>query len=354
MFFFFHLLTGILLGLLLGDLLQDRRWIIPCVIGAVLPDLIDKPLGYLIFPTIGYGRFIFHNLILFFILLIAGYLLWKYSSSPVILALDIGILSHQILDSMWFEPKMWLYPLFGTAIPHSAQPSDYIFYLLETDLTNPTEWIIVLICICGFIVYLYRTPLAAAANRHKRATRLLLKSGEIFLLILCGIVIFCAFQEIPFRDLAVYTFDQYLMLVAVLALAALLLFRRETGPAGSFAGKLPQTRQEKCPPGPGFPDTTRLERLLVLTGKDPAKISIAEAKQIAYDIFPSRVPDKKMPLNGIIAIPGTSVIAAIAGCILLSLSGKVWPADLLALGAVSAGLFIGCCAMVKTKNRNLR
>ncbi|MDD1679205.1 MAG: hypothetical protein LUO93_08520 [Methanomicrobiales archaeon] len=45
MFFFFYLLIGFLTGLLIGDLFRDYRWVIPCAVGAVLPDLLDKPPG---------------------------------------------------------------------------------------------------------------------------------------------------------------------------------------------------------------------------------------------------------------------------------------------------------------------
>jgi len=51
----------------------------------------------------------------------------------------MGILSYQILNSMWRDPKMWLYPMFGTSIAHASPPTDYRLYLLETDLYNPAE-----------------------------------------------------------------------------------------------------------------------------------------------------------------------------------------------------------------------
>ena len=157
MFFFFHLVTGIILGFLMSDLRKDRRWIAPCMIGAVLPDLVDKPLGYLLFPSANLGgRFLFHNLFVFAILLVAGLLLWKYSASPVILALDIGILTHQILDSMWTMPTYWLYPLLGPYPAHPMSPPDYIFDLLGTDLYNPSEWILIIICTCALLLYWQR------------------------------------------------------------------------------------------------------------------------------------------------------------------------------------------------------
>ena len=73
MYFFFHLITGIILGLLISDFLKDQRWFIPCAIGAVLPDLIGKPIGYLLFPTtIGFGRIYSHTLLITILIMIYG------------------------------------------------------------------------------------------------------------------------------------------------------------------------------------------------------------------------------------------------------------------------------------------
>ncbi len=172
MFFFFHLVTGIILGFLIADLLHDRRWIVPCVIGAVLPDIVDKPLNYILLPAVsGNGRFLFHNLVVFAILLVAGLLLWKYYRSPLVLALDTGILSHQILDSMWTEPVRWLYPLLGPYPAQAVQPPDYLFDLLLTDLYNPVEWVLIILCTCVLVLYWQRGPLAAAAGTPQKSFR---------------------------------------------------------------------------------------------------------------------------------------------------------------------------------------
>ena len=114
MFFFFHLLIGLLIGLLVSDLLHDRRWVIPCVIGSGLPDLIDKPLGYLVFgDTIGYGRIWSHSLLFMDIVIILGIVAWRYRSTLWGLGAGLGILSHQLLDFMWLEPVSWFYPALG-------------------------------------------------------------------------------------------------------------------------------------------------------------------------------------------------------------------------------------------------
>jgi membrane-bound metal-dependent hydrolase YbcI (DUF457 family) len=114
MFLFFHLFTGIVLGLLMGDLLHDRRWVIPFAIGAVLPDLIDKPIGNLFFADLfGNGRIFMHSLIASCALLVIGYGIRKRWADPAVLAIATGVLSHQVLDLMWKDPASWYYPLPG-------------------------------------------------------------------------------------------------------------------------------------------------------------------------------------------------------------------------------------------------
>ena len=296
MFFFFHLVTGIILGLLIGDLLNDRRWIVPCIIGAALPDLVDKPL-YILFPAIfGNGRFLFHILIVFAILLVAGFLLWKYYASPVILALDIGIFSHQILDSMWMYPKMWLYPLLGGPYPaQTLSPQDFLLYILENDIYNPAEWVIIIICVCGLALFWLREPLAAAAARHKKAVGTLLKSLEIVLWVLCGIVLACGLLKIPLQDLAVKSADQYAFTIVIIALAAILIVRWET--VLKNARPVPEKRQtahvRPYPAGPAVREIERMEYLVRLAGKDPDQTTLAAAKEIAatYGSYRNRKND---------------------------------------------------------------
>ena len=182
MFFFFHLFTGIVLGLLIGDLISDRRWIIPCVIGAILPDVIDKPLNFIVFPAInGAGRFLFHNLLVLIVLTVIGFLVWNYYRSPVILALDIGILSHQILDSMWTEPVRWLYPLLGPSPAEDASAPDFIISLLEKELFNPSEWIMLILLGLGLLAYFkYRHTISTSP-----ATRSILKGALMICTLIC-------------------------------------------------------------------------------------------------------------------------------------------------------------------------
>ena len=188
MYFFFHLFTGLILGLLLADLLHDRRWFVPCIVGAVLPDLVDKTVGFLLFPgNSGYGRSFFHDFLVLIVILVIGIVLWKKRGSPLFLALGVGVLSHQVLDQMWTEGPNWFWPLFGP-FRVSAESSGY-FFLLTQDLSDPAELVLADVFAIALILYIYRDDITAAARSHTRKTAAILKCAALALWIYSGIMI---------------------------------------------------------------------------------------------------------------------------------------------------------------------
>ena len=348
MFFFFHLVAGIVLGLLIAELLDDRRWVIPCALGAVLPDLIDKPLGYLIIPSIGYGRVFFHNLWIFVILLVVGIIAWKFYGNPVVIALDTGILSHQILDSMWTDLATWLYPALGTTSVHTPAPPDFIVYLLETDLFNPAEWILVALCIAGAVLYWKRKTVLDRAKHHIRATGLVLRCTEIILGILCGAVVLCYLFKIPLTNLAVKSVDQYGMVAAILILAAILLYLWELRLYGHRPVRsrqiVPARMKSLPPPGPLSRNLVRMDCLVRALGADPAWVSFASAAETAaaHGITSTLQEDQIIfTLARIRILLGIIILTAAGGAIILLASGREIPDGLLVLGFAAAGLFVG-------------
>jgi membrane-bound metal-dependent hydrolase YbcI (DUF457 family) len=156
-----HLFSGLILGLVLSRF--NRRLFIPALLGAILPDLIDKPVGLIVFSeTVSYGRLFTHGLWLALFGLILGIVVVR--SHPAVLGLSLGICLHQVLDAMWCEPVNWLYPLLGPYI--KKQYENFWFEAFLRELTNPFEWIF-LITIAVIFVYLYRESF----RRHIRAIR---------------------------------------------------------------------------------------------------------------------------------------------------------------------------------------
>lgn len=135
-----HLFIGTVLGLVLSDLIRDRRLVAACMAGAVLPDLIDKPLGHLLLrATIDNGRLFTHSLLLCLLLLLIGRLLIYRGRGPLFMGLGAGVLSHQLLEAMWTQPELWYYPLLGQYTRQSYP--DFFPHMLLIELTTPTEWL---------------------------------------------------------------------------------------------------------------------------------------------------------------------------------------------------------------------
>ncbi len=77
------------------------------VIAALLPDIIDKPLGMIILP-LSNGRIIGHTLLFSMILLLIAF---RYRNFLIV---PLASLIHLIQDEMWLEPETLFWPLLGS------------------------------------------------------------------------------------------------------------------------------------------------------------------------------------------------------------------------------------------------
>lgn len=222
MYFFFHLFTGIILGLLLGELLKDRRWILPCAIGSVLPDLIDKPVGFILLGgIIDNGRIWCHSLVFAAIVLVAGVLVGKVKKTPVLIAAAIGILSHQILDLMWRQPVTWYYPLLG---PFAGTfPPGHLMALLLNELKTPSEWLLAALILAA--AFLRPARIAALVHRHPRGVQGILGTAAVLLLILAGMLMGLGLTRRFLTATGWSRPEEYLIGGIVIALAAFALWR---------------------------------------------------------------------------------------------------------------------------------
>jgi len=138
MFVIAHAFLGFLLGLVFMEI-TGNRWAVPvCVAGALLPDLLDKPLALLV-PALGSGRTIGHCLLLLLMISCIALLLYKYRHTLLGVAFVAGIFLHQIFDSMWETMQTWLFPVFGP-FPLMTVKS-YTGYYLWLELRSPSEWL---------------------------------------------------------------------------------------------------------------------------------------------------------------------------------------------------------------------
>jgi hypothetical protein len=162
MFLFSHLLTGLIIGILLYWYFHDPILIIASAIGSILPDLIDKPAGILIFGSSIGGRIYLHALLVIFVVLVIGIAIWWYFRSFSGIAFGLGILSHQLLDMMWKKPVNWYYPFLGSYT--QVHYTNTFTKSLMTELTNPSEWLFGLVV----ILILIQVLMSRGIIRHER------------------------------------------------------------------------------------------------------------------------------------------------------------------------------------------
>jgi inner membrane protein len=94
------------------------------LVGSLLPDIIDKPVGQLFFrETFNNGRIFSHTLLFFIIITALGFYLYKRHRQIWLLTLSAGTLMHLVLDGMWYAPGTLFWPFLG-------------FTFERTDLTN--------------------------------------------------------------------------------------------------------------------------------------------------------------------------------------------------------------------------
>ncbi|NLB00314.1 MAG: metal-dependent hydrolase [Methanomicrobiales archaeon] len=154
MFVACHLFLGLILGLAFARYLDDRRLIGFAALGAILPDLIDKPIGHILLAeTLDSGRLFGHGLLFIALIAVAGvYLYWRRESFAL-LAVAAGVLSHQVLDAMWAIPVSWYFPFLGPYEPHEF--TDYFGGAILAEISSLSEWIF-LIASVGIILAAFR------------------------------------------------------------------------------------------------------------------------------------------------------------------------------------------------------
>lgn len=150
---FWHLgMTCAIVFLALGARRIDYRVVL---LGAILPDLIDKPIGRIFFADhFQNGRLYGHTLLVATVTLLAVQLTLRGATARRWFILPICMLIHQVLDGMWNDPIIWFWPLFGTEFPPDPI-ADYWLEVLTRPLEHPWELVKELIGI-GALVFLFR------------------------------------------------------------------------------------------------------------------------------------------------------------------------------------------------------
>jgi inner membrane protein len=111
------------------------------IIGSLLPDIIDKPIGIFIFQdTFSNGRIFCHTLLFLILITLGGLFLYWRHNKLWLLVLAFGTFVHLILDRMWLEPRTLLWPLYGFSF-EKMDLAHWTWDMLYNLLTNPAVWI---------------------------------------------------------------------------------------------------------------------------------------------------------------------------------------------------------------------
>jgi membrane-bound metal-dependent hydrolase YbcI (DUF457 family) len=142
------------------------------MVGALVPDIIDKPLSLFGF---GNGRSITHTLLIFLIALSIGLYIFKYYKRTWPLPIVTGMLTHLILDSMWATPQTLLWPLYGWAfrVPDQRIGLGQIIIWWHNLISDPGVYIweaIGILILTAFIVIII----------HEKRFRTFLTKGIIY------------------------------------------------------------------------------------------------------------------------------------------------------------------------------
>jgi len=111
------------------------------LIGSMLPDIVDKPIGlYLFRDTFSTGRLFCHTLLFFILITLAGVYLWKVRGKVWLLVLAFGTFTHLILDQMWLAYRTFLWPFFGFTFERE-DVTDWAAKMLRALHTNPSVYL---------------------------------------------------------------------------------------------------------------------------------------------------------------------------------------------------------------------
>jgi hypothetical protein len=250
MFILFHLLTGLVLGYLLADRLGTRAVVLPCMLGALLPDLVDKPLGILVLGgELGSGRIYLHTLLFLVLFLLAGGVAFARYHRPGLLAAGVGAASHQVLDLMWLQPKAWLFPFLGRFPP--IETEGWFLRALLLELRDPLEYVSGGVLLLLLLPVLWPAGTSALVARYGRLLRLVALAG-VPLFGVPGLLFIAAGLLGRARGgLGWEAAGNAILAGAVLLLTAYVAYRLASRLAGGAGPAVPLRALPEAPPAPG-------------------------------------------------------------------------------------------------------
>ncbi len=152
--------------------LADRIDIRLLLIGSLLPDIIDKPIGRFLFrETYNNGSIFCHTLLFLIVITAGGLYLYRYRNKTWLLALSFGTFIHLILDGMWLAPQTLLWPLYGFSFER-IDVNSWIQHLFYNLLNKPVVGIPELVGVAIIVWFVWLLV-------HRRTLYAFIRSGQV-------------------------------------------------------------------------------------------------------------------------------------------------------------------------------
>lgn len=129
------------------------------LIGSLLPDIIDKPVGMLLLRgSLGSGRIFCHTLLFLLLITLTGIYFYRSHSRTWFLVLSFSTFTHLICDQMWLETQILLWPLYGWTWEKvdPAYWAQHIIYNLHADPAVYVPELVGAAILIWFVVVLVR------------------------------------------------------------------------------------------------------------------------------------------------------------------------------------------------------
>jgi len=111
------------------------------LLGSMLPDIIDKPIGQVFFRDFfSNGRIFCHTLLFLILTTLAGLFLYRSKGKTWLVVLSFGTFTHLIFDQMWLAPGTLFWPLYGFAF-EKIDLTQWVQGIFHALLTDPVVYI---------------------------------------------------------------------------------------------------------------------------------------------------------------------------------------------------------------------
>jgi inner membrane protein len=122
------------------------------VIGSLLPDIIDKPVGLILFrDTFQNGRIFSHTILFLAIVSIISFFIYRRYGITGGIALSLGTLMHLVLDQMWLTPDTLLWPALGWSFEKTVT-GNWVGDIFSALFHNPSVYVPEII---GIMIIIY-------------------------------------------------------------------------------------------------------------------------------------------------------------------------------------------------------